>query len=70
MIALILYIVFLSTLAAMIVFILRQAVSYFKSVQTLFVAAFLSYWTIASKTICSTQNPQPILTQKSEYHLR
>jgi len=46
MIALILYIVFLSTLAAMIVFILRQAVSYFKSVQILFVAAFLSYWTL------------------------
>jgi len=46
MIALILYTVFLSALAAMIVFILRQAVSYFKSVQILFVATFLSYWTI------------------------
>ena len=46
MIALILHIVFLSALATMIVFILRQAVSYFKSVQTLFVATFLSYWTI------------------------
>jgi len=46
MIALILNIVFLSVLAAMIVFILRQAVSYFKSVQILFVATFLAYWTI------------------------
>jgi len=46
MIALILYVGFLSALAAMIVFILRQAVSYFKSVQMLFVTAFLSYWTI------------------------
>lgn len=46
MIALILYIVFLSALAAMIFFILRQAVSYFRSVKLLFVIAFLSYWVL------------------------
>ena len=46
MIALVLYIVFLSGLAAMIVFILHQAESYFKSVKILFVATFLLYWTI------------------------
>jgi len=46
MIAPILYIVFLSTLAAMIVFILRQAVSYFRSVKLLFTITFLSYWIV------------------------
>jgi len=46
MIAQILYTAFLFALAALIVFILRQAVSYFKSVQILFVTAFLSYWVI------------------------
>jgi len=44
MITLILYIVFLSALAAMIIFILRQAVSYFRSVKVLFAITFLSYW--------------------------
>jgi len=42
----ILYIAFLFVLAAMIVFILRQAASYFKSARILFVTAFLSYWMI------------------------
>jgi len=44
MIGLILYIAFLSALAAMIVFILRQAVSYFRSVKLLFTITFMSYW--------------------------
>jgi len=46
MIPLILYVVFLSVLAAMIVFILRQAVSYFRSVKVLFAITFLSYWVV------------------------
>jgi hypothetical protein len=46
MIALILNIVFLSSLAAMIIFILHQAASYFKSVKIWFVATFMLYWTM------------------------
>ena len=46
MIGLILYIAFLSALAAMIIFILRQAVSYFRSVKLFFTITFLSYWIV------------------------
>ena len=46
MIGLILYIAFLSVLAALTVFILRQAVSYFKSVKLLFATTFLAYWIV------------------------
>jgi len=46
MIELILYTAFLFALAAMIVFILRQAVSYFKSVKALFAITFMSYWVV------------------------
>lgn len=42
----ILYIAFLIALAAMIVFILRQAVSFFRSVKLLFAITFLSYWVV------------------------
>ena len=46
MIGPILYIAFLSALAALIVFILRQAASYFRSVQVLFAITFMSFWAV------------------------
>lgn len=46
MIGLTLYIAFLFALAALIFFILRQAASYFRSVQVLFAITFMSFWAV------------------------